>query len=697
VFPLGYVSTLQLACAAVYAALGLLLALHSGRRAHAVLLIAACFATGLWALCAGLQPLLGGARDPALVGRLDLVRVALWIALLAAVAYGGDPAEGARARVGRWPLGGIATLGLAAMLLEPFGETPPSLLPVPFLYVRLALVVGGLVLLEAVVRHAREAHLWRVRYLCLGILAILVYELVAWSDALLFRRIDPRLAASRAAVSLVAAPLVAVAAARNAAWATELRLARRAALHGAALIAVGVYMVALGVAGELMRSRGGEWGDTLSPAFVVAGALALAMLATSPGARTRVKWELGRYLFTYRHDYREQWRRFAETLASESAGASIAARALRALADVLGSSRGGLWLRERDGFCAVAWLGLPEAAPGVLLDARVASRLERSEPRIAALRDDPQAPIAERTEWLPEAMRASGNAWLLVPLVQGGRSIGLVVLSHSPAQRALDREDEELLRSAALHAASYVAAEQAARELEEARRFEALSRGMAFVAHDLRNLANELTLTLANAREHVQKPEFQRDLLLSLEASVARMRRLLDRLSQRRAAPPERAETDLATLLDGSLRGWASGGPALRFEPGGEAPIRVACDPDRLASISGHLVQNAVEAAGPNGRVAVRLHRERDACVLEVEDDGPGMSAEFVRERLRHPFGSSKRNGFGLGLFECRELARQVGGELLLDSAPGRGTVARLRLPLARAEDPTAARRAADG
>jgi len=68
------------------------------------------------------------------------------------------------------------------------------------------------------------------------------------------------------------------------------------------------------------------------------------------------------------------------------------------------------------------------------------------------------------------------------------------------------------------------------------------------------------------------------------------------------------------------------------------------------------------------------------------------MSAEFVRERLRHPFGSTKRKGFGLGLYECRQLAHQVGGELLFDSAPGRGTVARLRLPLARAEAPPSAR-----
>ncbi len=114
--------------------------------------------------------------------------------------------------------------------------------------------------------------------------------------------------------------------------------------------------------------------------------------------------------------------------------------------------------------------------------------------------------------------------------------------------------------------------------------------------------------------------------------------------------------------------------------------------------MSGHLVQNAVDAAGPEGHVAVRLHRDGETAVFEVEDDGPGMSREMIRERLSHPFGSTKAGGFGLGLFECRELARELGGELTIDSAPGRGTVARLRLPLAMGlKTPTAESRAHAG
>ncbi len=105
--------------------------------------------------------------------------------------------------------------------------------------------------------------------------------------------------------------------------------------------------------------------------------------------------------------------------------------------------------------------------------------------------------------------------------------------------------------------------------------------------------------------------------------------------------------------------------------------------------MSGHLVQNAIDAAGADGHVTVTLRRAGDHALLEVKDDGPGMAPELLRERLRHPFQSSKPGGLGLGLFECRELAQELGGELAVESAPGRGTAARLRLPLAKVR-PTA-------
>jgi len=181
-----------------------------------------------------------------------------------------------------------------------------------------------------------------------------------------------------------------------------------------------------------------------------------------------------------------------------------------------------------------------------------------------------------------------------------------------------------------------------------------------------------------------------------MEDSVAAMQRLLDKLAERRPESQVSEPIDFAELVCNSLRGRLTARPPVRLDLGEPSELPIAADADRLVSMSGHLIQNAVDAAGPEGHISVRLRRDGDAAIFEVEDDGPGMSRELIREHLTHPFGSSKPGGFGLGLFECRELARALGGELAIDSEPGRGTIARLRLPLAEGNAPPNAESRAD-
>jgi putative PEP-CTERM system histidine kinase len=669
----------HLAAAVGYLALSLLLLVHSRRAAPVLALVAACAATGAWALAAGLA----GGRAPLapVAAVLDLVRLVAWLGFLVAALRAGRPSAAAR-EPARIAIVALAILGPGLLALEGVRASGGELGFAAGVAARLALAIAGIVCVEALYRQARGAAAWRVRYLCLGAGAILLHELVLWSDALLFRRVDSLLDGSRGAVGLVALPLVAVAAARNAAWSTDLRLARRAVLHGAVLVAVGAYLVALAAAGEVLRRSGVEWGRLLAPALLLAGLVGLALVVSSRPTRLRIREALARYLFTHRHDYREQWRRFDTALAGSAGDANLAARSLDALADLVGSSSAGLWLCERGEFRRVALLGDPAPSPSAFRSERLAEELARGDAAILAVAGAPRgSPDGKDREWLPAWLRAWPGSWLLVPLVAGDGPTGMAVLGWTPRAGGLPAEDEELLRSAAHRTATALAAERAARELDEGRRFQEISRRSTFLAHDLRNLANELGIALANARRHIHRPEFQREMLATMESSVAEMQRLLDKLAERAPAPPPAAATDFRDLLRRSLAARLVASARVRLEFEGDEPILVAADPDRLASMSGHLVQNAIEAAGPSGHVTVRLMRSGASSVFEVEDDGPGMSAETVQERLRRPFGSSKRGGLGVGLHECRELARELGGELAIDSEPGRGTIARLLLP----------------
>jgi signal transduction histidine kinase len=106
-------------------------------------------------------------------------------------------------------------------------------------------------------------------------------------------------------------------------------------------------------------------------------------------------------------------------------------------------------------------------------------------------------------------------------------------------------------------------------------------------------------------------------------------------------------------------------------------------DGERLAFGLTNLIRNAQQAASASGYVRVRVHAEPGAAVIEVTDDGPGMTDSFVQERLFRPFDStSPEIGMGIGAFQLRETVRSIGGTVTVQTAKGAGTCFQVRIPL---------------
>jgi signal transduction histidine kinase len=78
----------------------------------------------------------------------------------------------------------------------------------------------------------------------------------------------------------------------------------------------------------------------------------------------------------------------------------------------------------------------------------------------------------------------------------------------------------------------------------------------------------------------------------------------------------------------------------------------------------------------------VALRREGDFAVIEVSDQGCGMTRTFIETELFKPFSSTKKTGFGIGMYQCRDWMQRWGGRLEVDSEPGQGTTVRMVLPL---------------
>ena len=221
---------------------------------------------------------------------------------------------------------------------------------------------------------------------------------------------------------------------------------------------------------------------------------------------------------------------------------------------------------------------------------------------------------------------------------------------------------------------------QATEALLEVRKFDAFNKMSAFVVHDLKNIVTQLSLMLKNAEKHRDNPEFQQDMLMTVDHAVERMRQLMLQLREGAKPPGGICGVNLVDVIQRIQKDKHSQGRQIdvRFD---ERLVARGHD-ERLERVLGHLVQNALDASAPDGKVWVTIERQNDKAAVEVGDTGHGMSQEFIRDRLFKPFQSTKAAGMGIGAYESAQYIRELGGEMLVDSEPGKGTRMRVILPL---------------
>ncbi|HEX3995339.1 MAG TPA: ATP-binding protein, partial [Acetobacteraceae bacterium] len=355
----------------------------------------------------------------------------------------------------------------------------------------------------------------------------------------------------------------------------------------------------------------------------------------------------------------------------------------RAVAEVVDSPEGVLFVRAPEDV-AFQWAGS-------LNTPAVTAPIPPGHPLVPAFADGDRIAVLEE---LPDAIawfEEIPRAWLAVPLNHFGNLIGFVVLGRSRAPFKLDREVFQLLRVVGREVASRVAEQRAAQILSQTRELRDYSQRFAFVLHDIKNVSGQLSMLLANAEVYADNPEFQRDMLATVRASVGKIARLLSRLQADRQErshalldPMERLKEIVATRLNVRTAGVAT----VRLGPGtiqSVHPGGVAIDAEAFDAVAAHLLDNAIEASPPDASVLVDVRREALSTVIDITDAGPGMTPEFIRDELFRPFASTRRDGHGIGAYQARELLREAGGDLLVLSRVGSGTTMRLLLPLVRA------------
>ena len=621
----------------------------------------------------------------------DQLRYAAWasflLLLLPAQATSGEGTPASRTPTGRARLNwGLIVLLLLLGLATNLGsglqqEDAPQAARLTAM-VQMAWAVLGLLLVEQVFRNQADATRWSAKPLCLGLGGIFAFDIYLYSQALMLGELDLDAVGARSLVHALAVPLLLVASRRHVRWLSKVKVSNAAAFYSASLLLVGLYLLFVAAAGYYVRYAGGSWGGALQVSLLFAALVVLGVVAASGQMRARLRVFLGKNFFRYRYDYRVEWLRFTAMLASKRTPQEVGQLVVRGLADMVESPGGGLWFKAlgTDQMVQVAHWNMPQLPDSEATDSPFGQLMLAREwifelDPVRAERDDSAAAAV-----LPTWLVGAPLAWVAVPLIVGDELIGFVLLNQPRVRFDLNWEVRDLLKTAARQAAGFLAQMHATEALLEARKFDAFNRMSAFVVHDLKNIITQLSLMMKNAERHRDNPEFQADMLTTVESSLDKMRQMMLQLREGERPTGRTSGVDLQDVLQRIQASARQRGRAVAVDIIDRVATRG--HERRLERVIGHVVQNALDATPEDGRVWVTLQQSAGRALVEVGDTGVGMTPEFIQQRLFRPFNSTKTSGMGIGSYESFQYVKELGGSIDVKSDMGRGTVVTLLLPL---------------
>jgi putative PEP-CTERM system histidine kinase len=539
--------------------------------------------------------------------------------------------------------------------------------------VELLLTVGILVGLESCLRTARGDNRRRVKYLVLGLGGIFLIRFYVLSQMLLFQGLVPLYLRMTCATLFLGNLLLALPITRDQLRGARITVSRQILYRSAMIGVLGVYLFAVAALGSLLTYLA-------IPEQTFWGSVAVFVSAVTLGAillSDRLRWRLQRFItlnfYRSRYDYRQQWVAFTKRMSSLLTAEEIARELLDGVTETIGASTGAVYLSEpgdaRYRLC------------GHVGNAVFPPVIDRASPMLTWL--GPQ----EVPAWPPVEIAASTFSpelsVVVAPLRWRASMIGLIVLGPERSGAAYMNDDLVFLSTVAEQAAGTMVTARLSEAMAQAREIETFDRVTATVVHDIKNSVSALAMLSRNALKNFDDPEFQRDTMTTLSRTVDRMRRLLTRLSAPMTeAPTTSAEpVDLSGLVLEATTPLMADSRIRVVRELGPVP-KVAGDRDALLRVIENLVTNAAEAIDGEGTIAVTLAQTDGRAVITVSDTGCGISEDFMQRHLFSPLRSTKKGGWGIGLYHTKQIIEHHHGTITVDSIEGKGTTFAVMLPL---------------
>ncbi|MCC6164582.1 MAG: PEP-CTERM system histidine kinase PrsK [Acidobacteria bacterium] len=552
--------------------------------------------------------------------------------------------------------------------------------------------VLALMNLEQTFRASIGTMRWRVKYVVLGLGVIFGAYIFVRIQAILYPTYDPALAGVESSALLVGCVFLVIAYTRDGLGGFDVHPSRAVLRSSVTVLLVGGYLFVVGVLAQAARQFGGGESFQLQAFVVLVGMAGLAVLLLSDRLRQRLHAFVGRHFGKSQHDSTRLWTDLSRNLAAATDERSLCTASATLVANAFEVLSVSIW-RTDDARGTLHPVASTASSAATGDAGSVAIAWNRSD-ALGTMNgpldlDAASGATADalRTH-VPSNFANGGRRWA-VPLRSGETTSGFVVLADRVNGAPWTTEERELLQCMADQLAAALDNVRLGDEVARARELDAFRTMSAFFVHDLKNATNSLNLMLKNLPVHFDDPAFRADALRAIGNTVTRIDGMIARLGALRQQPGlQVAPVAPAALVEDAAVELQGSDVALHCAVPADMPM-IRGDRDQLVSVVANLLLTARDAIGAragarpgDGRIDVRSRVDGGRVVLEVEDNGCGMSPAFLRDGLFRPFQSTKSKGLGIGMFQARQVIEQHGGSIHVESQQGIGTTVRISLPV---------------
>jgi putative PEP-CTERM system histidine kinase len=552
------------------------------------------------------------------------------------------------------------------------------------------LIVAAVVLmnLERTFRTATGTMRWRIKYLILGCGVLLGARIFTASQAVLFYSVKSSTLEVHTIARVVGLSLIAFSLVRGRLAQVDIYPSHAFLYRSLTATLAGIYLVAMGLLAKFAIFVGGAENLPLQALIVLIALVGLAVLLMSDRLRQRLQHFVSRHLHRPLHDYRLLWTQFAERTASLVTRETLCRAVARLTSETFNVLSVTVFTfdEQKQQLIFGASTSLSEDVANKILQTRAAELTSVADKTITG---EPVDLDRSNEPWVVSLKALNpdhfnkGGGHIGVPLVAAGRFLGLITLTDRVSGVPFSPEDFDLLKCVGSQTSASLLNIQLSESLLRSKELEAFQTMSTFFVHDLKNTALMLSLMLKNLPIHFANPAFREDSLRSIAKTVDRINDLISRLSMLREglkiAPHDADLNALVVNSLSSLRNLPNVDLSEKLEP---LP-NVRIDSDQIQKVLTNLVLNARDAVGAKGQIRVSTARSNGWAVLQVSDNGCGISPEFLGQSLFRPFQTTKKKGIGIGMYQSKMIVEAHSGRIEVESEVGKGTTFRVLLPIA--------------